>query len=168
MGQLLNGQLPTRQLPTSQMPTSYCATYQWCRSWGCRGWKRTPKSFDLPKIRKKSLKIREKSQKNRAQMFLWDRLMKYVWIWLVWQKKAPDEIKWRFFVEATQITILWNPCHLCSVDSRDTHQAGFLTVTYLQKRKHFWGTKIFLASLRKFGQNSLALPNICLLLHLYN
>ena len=30
---------------------------QWCRRWGCRGCKFIPKSFDLSKIRAKSLKI---------------------------------------------------------------------------------------------------------------
>ena len=31
----------------------YCYEKQWCWRWGCRGCKRTPKSFDLLKIREK-------------------------------------------------------------------------------------------------------------------
>jgi len=58
---------------------------QWCGRWGCRGWKRTPKSFDLLKIRTKSLKIRAKSVKILAKsmsMFakclqFWANYMKY-------------------------------------------------------------------------------------------
>ena len=42
---------------------------QWCRSWGCRGVQVPLKSFDLSKIRTKSVKIRAKSQKRPAQMF---------------------------------------------------------------------------------------------------
>jgi len=50
---------------------------QWCKRWGCRRCKRTPKSFDLLKIRAKSLKIWAKSVK------IWAKSLK------IWAKMAP-------------------------------------------------------------------------------
>jgi len=40
----------------------------WCRRRGCRGCKHTPKSFDLSKIQRKSLKIWAKTLQIRAKM----------------------------------------------------------------------------------------------------
>jgi len=50
---------------------------QWCRRRGCRECKRTPKSFDLLKIRAKSLKIRAKSLKIWAKSLkIWAKSLK--------------------------------------------------------------------------------------------
>ena len=39
----------------------YATCTHWCSRRGCRGWKRIPKTFDLVKIRAKSIKLRAKS-----------------------------------------------------------------------------------------------------------
>jgi len=66
-------------------------TSQWCRRCGC---KRTPKSFDLSKIRAKSLKIRAKSLKIWAKSML--KFPKYLKIWAnylkIRAKMAPNVV----------------------------------------------------------------------------
>ena len=58
---------------------------QWCRRRGC---KRTPKSFDLSKIRAKSLKIWEESLKNRQNLWKLHAKMATNVVWL--QKMATN------------------------------------------------------------------------------
>jgi len=52
-------------IPT--LPVAVLPNNQWYRRWVWSGCKRTPKSFDLVKIRAKSLKIREKSVESWAK-----------------------------------------------------------------------------------------------------
>ena len=143
-----------------------CSTNQWCRRRGCRECKRIPRSFDLLKIRAKSVEIWTKSVKTFTNALkIWAESQK------IQAKMAPNilriekngtqlafiEEKWRStcfnLIKKMASQITWRPSS---------------EIWFLWKNIHTKiGQKFFRASLGKFGQKSFAPPNICLLLHLW-
>jgi len=85
----------------------------WCRRWGCRGCKRTRKSFDLVKIRVKSVEFWEKSLKTFKKS--WKSKVAPNLLW----KKLEPRIARRVFLVVTFLELfgqVWensgkNPSH---------------------------------------------------------
>jgi len=107
--------------------------------WGCRGRKRTPESFYLSTIRAKSLKVRGTLSK------IYENVRKI--------SELPGKLP-----ENTDK----NDARCFGAQRWEKHMKTFLYDLCGRK----YSLKEFRASLRKLGQKYLALPNICLLLHL--
>jgi len=138
---------------------------QWCRRRGCRECKRTPKSFDLVKIREKSLKIWANVWKNFEKSF--DVL-------LFWKSGAQNKNANRFFgvnffsfLQASdgKFGQVWGNLGKMAPDVLWFEK-------YAPKMKgnvvvfggHFW--EFFSGKLREIWAKILRNPKICLLLHL--
>jgi len=125
---------------------------QWCRKRGCRGCKRTPKSFDLVKIRQNLCKIRVTMGK------ICDKLCKSVKTWKSGQKWRTT---WVWF-EGNGAQRLQN--HMKTFSFFGGHPNW--RSSWINDRTKS-GPKMFRASLGKFRKKSFAPPKICRLLHLW-
>jgi len=158
----------------------------WCWRRECN---RTPKSFDLVKIREKSLKIRTKSVEIWAKFVeRFAKLLHVLWSYENGTQNQSADVLFfgghvfLFFSgklgEFGQVrgnlskngawSVLWcflilKKCALVLFDFKNAPNMRRNAVVF------FWGHflwSFFRASLGKFGQKSFVPPNICLLLHL--